>query len=61
MWNSNFFTLILCPKAYCYKPELTVSLLDLSTTLFNPPGVSDGLNDIERLPDTAAAAGTTSF
>lgn len=38
-----------------------VSLLVLSTTLFSPPGVSDGLNDIERLPDTEAAAGTTSF
>lgn len=38
-----------------------VSLLVFSTPLFTPPGVSDGLKDIERLPDTAAAAGTTSF
>lgn len=32
-----------------------------STPLFTPPGVSDGLKDTERLPDTVAAAGTTSF
>lgn len=38
-----------------------VSLMLFSTPLFTPPGVSDGLKDIERLPDTAAAAGTTSF
>lgn len=37
-----------------------VSLL-LFSTRFTPPGVSDGLKDIERLTDTAAAEGTTSF
>lgn len=38
-----------------------VSLLVLSTPLFSPPGVRDGLNDIERLPDTAETTGTTNF
>lgn len=54
MVNSNI-------GCFALNIELTVSLLFLSTALFTPPGVSDGLKDMERLPDTAAAAGTTSF
>lgn len=38
-----------------------VSLGVLSRVRLTPPGVKVGLKDTERFPDTAAAAGTTSF